>query len=105
MDPLLKVAFEALSKDATVWDEAGDTLETAQGAVADIEVNRGAFSFAAMDVADSYSELHSRVSELLRSGAVETRAGADALRAVREEFERLEDITTSELNSMWKPVV
>jgi hypothetical protein len=103
MDQELKVAFEALTKDASVWDDVGDTLEAGHGDVEAISVNRGAFSFAATDVADSYFELQTRVADLLKSGATETRAGAGALRAVRNDFERLEDVTASELYKIWKP--
>ena len=104
MDPQIKMDFEALSKDATIWDAAGDTLEAAHNQLAGISVNRGAFSFAATDIADQYLELHSKVLALLKSGATETRAGAAALRAVRADFERNEDVTKSDLYAMWQPV-
>jgi hypothetical protein len=103
MDPLIKSDFEALTKDATLWDAAGDTLEAAHDQLAGITVNRGAFSFAAIDLADQYAELHSQVMALLKSGAAETRAGAAALRAVRDDFERFEDVTKSDLYKMWQP--
>ena len=104
MDPQIKVAFEALSKDASIWDAASDTLDAAHHDLAGVTVNRGAFSFAAMDVADSYLTLHTRVMDLLKMGATHTRAGATALRAVRDDFERFEDVTKSDLYKIWKPV-
>ena len=104
MDPQIAVDFEALTKDAKVWDAAGDTLEAAHDQLAGITVNRGAFSFAAIDLADQYAELHSKVLALLKSGAANTRAGAAALRAVRADFERNEDVTKSDLYALWKPV-
>ena len=104
MDPQIKMDFEALTKDAKVWDAAGDTLEAAHDDLAGITVNRGAFSFAAIDLADQYAQLHTQVMALLKSGAAETRAGANALRAVRADFERFEDVTKSDLYSMWHPV-
>lgn len=105
MDPQITLAFEALTKDASIWDEAGDTLEASQTELAAIEVNRGAFSFAAMDVADLYAGLHQQVVSLLSEGAAATRSGADALRAVRDDFQRYEDVTQSELHSVWQPAV
>ena len=105
MNPELKVAYEALSKDASIWDEAGDTLDTAYTEVNSIEVYRGAFSFAAIDIADTYAELHAQVLALLQAGGAATHAGADALRTVRDDFERLEDYTQAELYSVWQPVV
>ncbi|MBN9177401.1 MAG: hypothetical protein J0I43_08570 [Microbacterium sp.] len=104
MDPELRVAFEALTKDASVWDGVGDALSAAQSEVAAIEVNRGAFSFAAIDLADSYAQLHTTVAGLLRDGAEATHAGADALRTVRDDFSRYEDIAQSELYALWQPI-
>lgn len=104
MDPELKLAFEALTKDASVWDAAGDTLDASRSALAAIDVYRGAFSFAALDIADDYAELHARVTDLLAAGAAATRAGAEALRAVRNDFERYEELTQSELYALWQPV-
>lgn len=105
MNPQLKLAFEALSKDAAIWDEAGGTLDAARNDLATIGVDRGAFSFAATDVADLYAELHQRVMGLLTDGAESTRAGASALRAVRDEFQQYEDITQSQLSAIWQPAV
>ena len=101
----IKVSYEALSKDASLWDAAGDTLENGVVELTAIVAHRGAFSFAAMDVADLYLELHARVLSLLEAGAAATRAGADALRAVRDDFERNEDITQSELYALWQPII
>ena len=64
----------------------------------------GAFSFAGLDLADSYAELHATVVTLLGDGAEATHAGADALRAVRDDFLRYEDIAQSELYALWQPV-
>ncbi|MCT2223364.1 hypothetical protein [Microbacterium paraoxydans] len=105
MDPEIALSFEALTKDATLWDAASATLQSSAGEIAGIEVNRGAFSFAAIDLADLYAELHSRVQQLLTDGANRTSEGADALRAVRDQFERYEDITQSELYRIWQPAV
>lgn len=103
MDPVLKIAYEALSKDASIWDSVGDTLEESQNDLGRIEVYRGAFSFAAMDVADTYLALHASVMALLGDGAAATRAGAEALRTVRNDFESLEDYTQAEIFSVWQP--
>lgn len=105
MDPEIALSFEALTKDASIWDEASATLQSSANDLSGIEVNRGAFSFAAIDLADAYEELHARVQQLLGDGARETSAGAAALRAVRDEFERYEEITHSELYQIWQPAV
>ncbi|MFF1540378.1 hypothetical protein ACFVWL_09880 [Microbacterium sp. NPDC058269] len=105
MDPEIALSFEALTKDASIWDEASATLQSSANDLSGIEVNRGAFSFAAIDLADTYAEMHTRVQQLLSDGASRTSEGADALRAVRDDFERYEDITQSELYRIWQPAV
>ena len=104
MDPELKVAFEALTHDASTWDGVSETLSRARADIDAIDVYRGAFSFAGLDLADSYAELHATVVALLGDGAEATHAGADALRAVRDDFLRYEDIAQSELYALWQPV-
>lgn len=100
----ISLAYEALSKDASLWDAAGDSIEAGRTELSGIDVYRGAFSFAALDVADSYKEIRAQVMTLLEQGAAATRAGADALRAVRADFERYEDETQSGLYDIWQPV-
>jgi hypothetical protein len=104
VDAQIKSDFEALSKDAQTWDKVGDTLTDAGSTIAHIGMYRGAFSFAATDVADRYQAIHEQVMKLLADGATATRAGANALRAVRADFEKYEDVTQADLYSMWQPV-
>ncbi len=99
----LKASFEALGKDAAIWDDASGVLSDAQREASTIHVYRGAFSFAAMDVADSYIQLSAQVLELLAQGVVETQGIATTLRAVRDDFQRQEDYNQSEYSSMWQP--
>ena len=105
MNPELKVAYEALSNDAALWDSVGDTLDDALVQARGIEVYRGAFSFAAQDVADDYAEMHDLVVSLLAGGATATRKGAKALRAVRDDFEKLDDYQQAEIYSVWQPLL
>jgi len=105
MAPDLRTNFEALTKDASIWDEASNTLRTSGNSIAAIQVTHGAFSFAAMDVADQYAELHQRVTQLLADGAQAASNGAKALREVRDMYQQMEEGTVSELSRMWQPVV
>lgn len=105
MAPDLRANFEALSKDASIWDEASTTLSTSGSTIAAIQVTHGAFSFAAMDLADQYAELHQRVTQLLADGAQAASNGAQALREVRDMYQQLEEGTASELARMWQPVI
>lgn len=100
----LKFAYDALAKDATIWDEAAASLQKASQAAGAIEIYRGAFSFAGLDVADEYAALHAKVMDLLRDGSTEAGRIAQTLRTVRDDFQRVEDLATSEFHSMWKPV-
>ncbi|GAB3409682.1 hypothetical protein GCM10027515_28790 [Schumannella luteola] len=101
--PELKVQFDALSNDATVWNAAGETLTAAHRSLQGIEVNRGAFSFAAMDVADTYLEVHTTVMRLLDQGTEAVGGIATQLRAVRADFENNEDVTRAALYALWQP--
>lgn len=100
----LKFAYDALADDAKIWDEAAAVLQKASQAAAAIEIYRGAFSFAGLDVADEYALLTAKVMELLGDGSTEADRIAQTLRTVRDDFQRVEDVATSEFRSMWKPI-
>jgi hypothetical protein len=103
MDPKITADFDALSHDATTWDGVGDTLTGAHNDIAGIPMSKEAFSFAAGDVADRYFAFHDRVAQLLTDGSASAHGGAAALRAVRADFEKFEDITRADYYGMWKP--
>jgi hypothetical protein len=104
VDAQIKADFDALTKDAQTWTTVGDALAEANTTVTHIGMYRGAFSFAATDVADRYQAIHQQVMQLLADGATATHAGAAALLAIRADFEKYEDVTACDLYSMWQPV-
>lgn len=95
-----KVHFDALSKDATTWSTVATEIDGIRGAVESIEIYRGAFSFAAMDVFDSYAQVRQQVIELLSAGA---NAASTALTDIRIAVEANEDAAVSEFGGMWTP--
>ncbi len=100
---MAKAHFEALGKDAATWDGVATELETVKSSVQSIEVNRGAFSFAAMDVADTYAEVRQRVIDLLVAGAGEATGASTALSAIRTTLEANEQAAVEEFGGMWTP--
>lgn len=104
MHPELKVNFEALTKDAKIWDDMGDKLAQASTGIAGIDVYHEAFSFAGQDIAARYAQVHATVVQLLAAGAQKAHAGADVLIAVRDDFDHTEDIHESTYYAMWQPV-
>ncbi|MDA4894879.1 MULTISPECIES: hypothetical protein [Microbacterium] len=98
------VEFNALTEDASKWDGAAQQLGAIETALNGIDVYRGAFSFAAMDVFDEYVQVRDHVLRLLREGAGETAGAATALRRIRTDLEANENAAINEFGGMWAPV-
>lgn len=98
-----KVNFDALTKDAKTWDQVSTDLKTASGAVGAVDISRSAFSFAALDVFDTYAQVRQHVIDLLTAGATEADGGAAALLAIRTTLEANESAAVSEFGGMWTP--
>jgi len=99
----ISVAVDALTSEAKIWDGIGDSLDDMKADVNGLDLHRGAFSFAGTGVADAYASLYSQVLELLQQGSNETHGGADALRAVRRDFESNEAAIKDALAGLWDP--
>jgi hypothetical protein len=69
--------------------------------VQNIEVYRGAFSFAGMGAADIYSGARDTVLALLTEGATQTSGAATALRDIRNQFAANEAQTQADLAGIW----
>ena len=100
----IALAYEALTKDAKRWDDVGDKLDQTTAVVENLDLGRGAFSFAATGTADYYASLRTRVIELLSEGAKQTHGAAAALRAVRSDFESTEENIQAAVGALWQPV-
>ena len=100
---MAKAHFDALAKDATTWDGVATDMEAVKGSVQSIEIYRGAFSFAAMDVADTYAEVRQRVIDLLSAGAGEATGASTALSKIRSTLEANEQAAVEEFGGMWTP--
>lgn len=100
----IELAYEALTKDAQRWDSVGDSLDQASSVVSGLDLHRGAFSFAGIEVADYYAALRLRVLELLAEGSAQTHGAATALRATRADFESNEQSIQTAVDALWQPV-
>ncbi len=98
------VEFDALTDDAKKWDAAADRLTAIMTAMDGIDVSRGAFSFAAMDVFDEYVVVRDHMRALLQDGRTEMTSAADALRSIRRDLEADENAAIDEFGGMWAPV-
>lgn len=99
----ISVAYESLTKDAQIWDGVGDELGDMGRILSHLHLSRGAFSFAAMDVADRYAEVTLQVAALLSSGEKAASDTASALREVRNAWEGHEQAVSSSISEMWEP--
>ncbi|KQO96883.1 hypothetical protein [Leifsonia sp. Leaf264] len=99
----ISVAYDALTNDARRWDGVAARLDQAKASVANLDLGRGEFSFAAMDVADEYARLRALVVRLLEDGATQTRGAASALREIREDFEGTDAAIQASLAELWEP--
>lgn len=98
-----KVHFDGLTKDARTWDQVADDLGEVRASVESIDIYRGAFSFAAMDVWDSYDQIRQQVIALLQAGATEASGAGAALRGIRDMLEENEQAAVDEFGGMWTP--
>lgn len=99
----ISVAYEALTKDAQVWDGVGDELGDMGRILSHVHLSRGAFSFGAMETADRYAEVAQQVAILLTSGETAATDIATALREVRNAWEDHEQTVSSSISEMWEP--
>ena len=99
----IAVAAEALTADATRWDEIGDAIDEAKTAAYSLDLHRGAFSWAGTAAADTYATLLTQVTTLLTEGSTQTHGAATALRAVRSDWESTEADIQAEVGSLWQP--
>ncbi|MEL4319824.1 hypothetical protein WJX64_12485 [Leifsonia sp. YIM 134122] len=98
----IAVAYDALTKDAGRWDGVADGLDRISTSVATLDLGRGEFSFAGIDVADEYARIRTAVLRLLADGATQTRGAATALREIREDFEGTDAAIQASLAEMWE---
>ncbi|MCD2168256.1 hypothetical protein LPW41_00940 [Microbacterium sp. JC 701] len=102
MNDQINVAYEALGSDATRWDSIATSINGAHTKVAGIDIYRGAFSFAGLDAGDVYLEAHAKVLTLLADAETQATGTANALRAIKNDFETNETQTQSDLAGIWE---
>ncbi|WP_455904184.1 hypothetical protein [Microbacterium sp.] len=97
----IRVASEALSSDATVWDGVSATLSTAASATGSMRSSDAAFCWKGDDLYAQYTEIVDAVSTYLADGSSAAADGAQVLREVRDLFIAREDETVSTINGAW----
>lgn len=96
-----QVALESLTHDAKRWYAVSDTLEAAARSAAHLTPDAATFSFAGQSVAAEYEALRSMVQNYLQAGGQKTERAAQALREVRETYERSDDEAGRRIREAW----
>src|SRR5204863_7418225 len=102
----LKVALDALSKDAKRWDDSADMLKTAATTCAGLKLDHQDFSFMGGSAQKAYEDVRSFMHTYLSDGQRETSGAASALRNVKAAYEGSDQLTKAEIDKIkadWKP--
>src|SRR6476469_7668080 len=101
----LKVALEALSSDAGVWDDVSTTLGSARDSATGLTVTQGQMSWAAdvTGLLQTYEAMRSKTERLLGGGATQTSTIAQGLRTVKTTYEGSDQAAVQRLSSAWTP--
>lgn len=86
----IKVAIEALRKDASTWDAASDDLREAARVGARLDLSPLHFSYIGdkLGLTEVYQQLQQRVCRLLTEGVDNFTAMAAALRSAADGYEQ-----------------
>ena len=101
----MQAAFEALTSEASEWDDTSRALSDAATTVSGLQLSAAQFSFVCFmtGIDDSYAQARQHVEDVLTAGARETAQLADAVREVRRDFESTDQQVVSEVQSVWIP--
>lgn len=101
----MQAGFEALSSEAGEWDDASTTLSTAAATASGLTLSSAQFSALASStgVDSSYADARQFVQDVLEAGQRETKQIADALRAIRADFQSTDATVVAEVKKSWVP--
>lgn len=101
----MQAEFEALSSEATEWDDTAAALRAAAETVAGLQLTNAQFSFISgvTGVDTSYSEARQHVEDVLRAGERECLQLGEALRQVRADFQSTDTSVVNAVQSVWTP--
>ena len=99
----MQAALQALSTDATRWDEVSDALGQARDAAAGLALPASTFSFAGGEAAAAYDAVRAHVHSLLDGGVQETSGAAATLRQVRKAYEGTDEAARAGISGLWAP--
>ena len=95
----LKVALDAFTSDAQLWDENADTLDKAKQGAAGLTIDGLAFGPAAwFGVADKYNQVQQMVVARCGEGSTEFRAIAANLISSRDAYIKAEASNVQAIN-------
>lgn len=99
----MEAGFEALTAEAAEWDTTSAALGTAKSEVEDLYLHENNFSFITFltGVGTSYETARQHVLDVLSAGKNETDELADALRAVRADFESTDQARRDAIANLW----
>ncbi|MFQ6172657.1 hypothetical protein ACK8HX_13695 [Oryzobacter sp. R7] len=101
-----RVALEALSADAGVWDEVSTTLDGASTTAAGLGLTTSQLSWAAevVGLTATYESMRAKTERLLGEGATQTSTIAEGLRTVKTTYEGSDEAAKQRLESAWAPI-
>lgn len=98
-----KVAMQALSADAAVWEGSADALSSASAAARGLTLSDVDLSWAGQDtgLVDTYSQLRDKVTRLLGEGSEETRKLSATLLEVRGTYLSADESAKAGYHGIW----
>ena len=101
----MQAEFEALTSEATEWDDTARVLETAKNTVNGLELTAAQFSFVSFmtGVDSSYAQARQHVEDVLAAGQEESTQLANALRDVRNDFQSTDQAVREAVQQVWIP--
>ena len=101
----MQAEFEALTSEATEWDDTAAELQTAAETVAGLQLTSAQFSFISemTGVDASYSQARQHVEDVLRAGNRECTQIAEGLRQVRTDFQSTDSSVVQAVQGLWTP--
>ena len=99
----LQAALDALSHDATTWDDVSSTLSSAATSASGEFLDDDQFSWAgsATGLTATYAALKDKIAGLCAGGSQETAAAAQELRNVKTTYEGTDEAAKNKLHGVW----
>jgi uncharacterized protein YukE len=97
-----QTSMDAMTKDATRWDDTATMLKAAASDCADMTLRTQDFSFLGGDVHHQYETVRSFMHQYLSDGQRETSEAAGALRKARDIYEGTDEDAKHSIEAAWQ---